>query len=184
MVYPIQIWFYPVLSSFIGKIKGKQNIPKQGNFIIISNHAHLIDPLLITYISLKRLNKKIHFLAKPSWWFLGETFCRKWAGCIPLFNSKQAYSEIKEYLKSGKIIAIFPQGDYKNGNNNFKTGVVRLALETNTPILPIGIKSSYTPFGSALNIGKLIHLEKNKKTIEQKAVALMNHVYHLKNNID
>ncbi len=185
MVYTItKFWFYPVLSLFIGKIKGKQNIPTRGNFIIISNHFHLIDPLLIIYPMLKKLNKKIHFLAKPSWWFLGETFCRKYAGCIPLFDSKQAYNEIKEYIKKGKIIGIFPQGDYKKGNNTFKTGVIRLALETNTPILPIGIKSSYTLFSSALNMRKLIHLEKNKKTIEQKAEDLMSHVYQLKNEID
>jgi hypothetical protein len=33
-------------------------------------------------------------------------------------------------------------------------------------------------------MGKLIHLEKNKKTIEQKAEDLMSHVYQLKNEID
>ena len=148
MVYPItKLWFYPLCKVLTRKIKGIENIPHKTPFIIVSNHEMLIDPLIILYPLLRELNKKVHFIGTPTWWFLGETICRQWAGGIPLFTPKQAYKEAKELIKSGEIVGIFPEGGIGKTRNP-KTGAVRLALETNIPILPIGIKSSYLPFKS------------------------------------
>ncbi len=184
MVHPIvKLWHYPICRILLKRIKGLENIPIKTPFIIISNHEKLIDPLLVYYPIIKKLNKKIHFLAKPTWWFLGNTVCRKWAGCIPLFNSEQAFSEMKEYLKKGEIIGIFPEGYIKAKIRTPKPGAVRLALETNTPILPIGIKSSYMPFNAAINIGKLTYLKKSKKSFDEQIKLLMKEVYELKGNI-
>ena len=183
MVYPIlKLWFYPLCSTLIRRIKGIDNIPTKCPFIIVANHEKLIDPLYIIYPILKKLNKKIHFVATPTWWFLGEKICRQWAGGIPLFNSKQAYKEAKEIIKSGEIVGIFPEGGRKRTKNP-KTGALRLAIETNTPILPMGIKSSYLPFSSILNIGKLIYLKKNKKNLKKQAIKLMKYVYKLRREI-
>ena len=182
MAYPItKSWFYPLNWVMIKRIQGENNIPKNRNFIIISNHEHLIDPLYIIYSVLWKLNKKVHFVATPTWWFLGEKICRQWAGGIPLFNSEQAYKEAKELIKSGEIIGIFPEGGTRRTKNP-KTGAIRLALETKTPILPIGIKSSYLPFNSTVNIGKLVHLKK-KNNIKKQTLELMEYVYKLRNGI-
>ena len=183
MAYPItKFWFYPLNWIMIKKIQGENNIPKNQNFIIISNHEHLIDPLYIIYNILWKLNKKVHFVATPTWWFLGDTICRKWTGCIPLFNSEQAYIESTKLIKLGEIIGIFPEGGTRRTKNP-KTGAIRLAIETKTPILPIGIKSSYIPFNSTVNIGKPIHLKK-KNNIKKQMSALMKEVYRLRNRID
>jgi len=182
MVYPIsRFWLFYSFRIFIRKIKGLDNLPRNFNFIIVSNHEKLIDPFLILCPVIKKLNKKVHFIATPTWWFLGETVCRKWLGCIPLFNSEQAYIESKELIKCGEIIGIFPEGGTKITKNP-KTGSIRLALETKTPILPIGLKSSYMPFCSALNIGKLIYPNKNKD-IKKQTLELMEYVYKLGNDI-
>jgi len=181
MVYPIsRFWFNPLCRILIRKINGTNNIPINSNFIIISNHEKLIDPFLILYPVLKKLNKKIHFIATPTWWFLGETICRKWLGCIPLFNSEQAYNEAKNYVKSGKIVGICPEGHLNAKIRYPKTGAVRLALDTKMPILPIGIKSSYLPFSSEITIGKPVHLKKGKN-IKDQTLDLMKHVYRLRN---
>jgi len=184
MVYTItKLWFYPTIALFIRKIKGVENIHSKTPFIIITNHEKKIDPLLIVYSILRKLNKKVHFLSNAAWWFLGETICRKWAGCIPIFDSEQAYEEMKVYLKKKRIVALFPEGNFrKRTKKSFKTGAIRLAIETNTPILPIGIKSSYFPFSSTINIGKLVYLKKDGKTNEKKINSLMKHVYELKNS--
>lgn len=181
MAYPItKFWLYPLCRLLTKKVKGTNNIPTNSNFIVVSNHEKLIDPLYLLYPILKKLNKKIHFIATPTWWFLGETICRQWAGCIPLFSSEQAYKEAKELIKSGEIIAIFSEGGTRRTKNP-KTGAIRLAIETNAPILPIGIKSSYKPFSSTLNIGKLIYLEKGKKSLKKQARDLMGYTYKLRN---
>ena len=183
MAYPISKFLYfPIFRVLIRRIKDIENIPKNTPFIIVSNHEHLIDPLYILYPVLKKLNKKVHFLSTGRWWFLGETICRKWAGCIPLFNSKQAYKEAKELINSGKIVGIFPEGDTRRTKDP-KTGAVRLAIETNTPILPIAVKSSYLPFNSTMNIVTLFYSNKNK-SIKKQTLDLMEEIYRLRNNID
>ena len=182
MVYSItKFWFYPLNWIMIKKIKGENYIPNNSNFIIVSNHEHLVDPLYLIYSILKKLNKKVHFVATPTWWFLGETICRKWVGTIPLFNSKQAYKDAKKLIESGEIVAIFPEGGTRRTKKP-KTGSIRLAFETKVPILPIGIKSSYIPFTTALNIGKLVYL-KNKRNIKKQARDLIEHVYILRKNV-
>ena len=180
MAYPItKFWFYPFCRVFTRKIKGVDNIPNNTPFIIVSNHKKLIDPLLIIYPILKKLNKKVHFLAAPTWWFIGDKICDQWAGCIPLFDSKQAYTQMKKYIKKEKIVGIFPEGHLNTKVRHPKTGAVRLAIETNTPILPIGIKSSYIPFSSTINIGKLRYMKKGKD-IKKQTLDLMDYVYSLR----
>ena len=114
---------------------------------------------------------------------MGDIICRQWAGCIPLFNTEQAYKEAKRLVESSEIIGIFPEGGTRRTKNP-KTGVVRLALETNTPILPIAVKSSYVPFNSRLKFGKLIHLRGSKRNIRKLAKDLMLEVYKLRDNLD
>lgn len=181
MVYTISKFFIlPLISLFLRKIRGLTNLPEKKPFIIVANHSKQIDGPLVIYLIVKNLNKKVHFVVRPRFWFLGETICRKWGGCIPLFDSKIAYNEMKEYLKEGKIIGIFPEGNIDAKKKNLKTGAVRLAIETNTPILPIGINSSYVPFSSTMNIGKLIYLKKGKSNIEKMGTNVMKKIYKLK----
>jgi 1-acyl-sn-glycerol-3-phosphate acyltransferase len=183
MAHPFsKLWFYPLCRLWIRKINGQANIPTKGPFIVISNHEKLIDPLIVSYFVLKKLNKKTHYVSNAAWWFLGDTICRKWAGCIPLFDSRQASEEIKNHLKKGNIVGIFPQGNYKKSTNKeFKTGFIKLSLETDAPILPVGIKSSYVPFISTVNIGKPVYLKKNKEGLEKQAKHLKDYVYGLRN---
>lgn len=182
MVYPIsKIWLYPFCRIISKKTKGIENIPNKTPFIIVSNHKRLLDPFLITYIILKRLNRKVHFLTRSAW-YVPDLIYRQWAGCIPLIDPKQAFSEMKEHINNGEITAIFPEGiRAKKPIENPKTGAVRLALETGTPILPIGIKFSFIPFTSAIVIGKLIYLNKNKD-INRQASNLMQCIYKLRDS--
>lgn len=184
MAYPLaKFWLYPLCSILIKRIEGIDNIPDSSPFIIVSNHEQMIDPLYLLYPILKKLNKKIHFIASPTWWFLGDKICREWAGCIPLFDSKQAYAEAKKAIESGGIVGIFPEGvrvrKRAKGARVIKMGALRLSVETSSPILPIGIKSSYLPFNSKLNIGKPISL--NKKSIKKQTIDLMDCIYKLRN---
>ena len=126
MTYPIsKFWFYPLCGVFIKDIRGIENIPNKITFIIVSNHEKLVDPLYILYPILKKLNKKVHFLSTGSWWFLGDAICRKWAGCIPLFNAKSAYKEAADRIRLGCIIGILPEGGIRETKKQ-NTGAVSL----------------------------------------------------------
>lgn len=184
MVYPIlKLLFYPFCRILIKKIDGIGNIPDGKPFIIVANHETNRDHLLIYCPIIKKLNKKVHFIATPVWWF--NIISRQWAGVIPLYSPRQAYREAKEFIKSGEIVGIFPEGrlERKKRIENPKTGAVRLALETNTPILPIGIRSSYLPFNSKISIGKPLYFNKNKKGMKQQTRHLMKLVYRLRDSV-
>ncbi len=183
MVYPLlKIWAFPLIRSFIREIRGIENIPLNSNFIVVSNHEKRIDPLYVAYPIIKKLNKKVHFIALPKLWFLGEKICSKWAGCIPLFNPQQAYNEAKKCLLKKNIVGIFPEGGYKNNHAvpKFKTGAVRLAIETGLPILPIGLRSSYMPGLSIVNIGAPVYVNANKGSVDGHTRAVMEQVRKLR----
>ena len=180
----LRIMFFPIFRIFLKKIQGIKNIPNKRPFIVIANHESRWDHILVLLPILKKLNKKVHFIAVPTWWYVHEKIYRQWAGAIPLFNPKQAYKEAKELIEAGEIVAIFPEGRFerKKRRENPKTGAIRLALETNTPILPMGLRFSYKPFSSTTNVGKLIYLSKNKN-IKKQTLDLIKHVYKLKNEL-
>ena len=181
MVYPIsKLWFYPLSNIFIKRVKGIENIPRNINFIVAANHNKLIDPIYVYYPILKTLNRKLHFVSSPRWWpLLGDIICGKWAGCIPAYDGK-TYDNAKQILVNGELLGIFPEGNLKSLIRIPGTGVIRLAMETKTPILPIGIKSSYKPWNSYVNIGRLMY-PKNNKRIKQQLQDLIVTLYKLKN---
>ena len=183
MVFPIsKRTLFPLVGLFIRKITGIKNIPQEGPFIVVANHDSYADPFIITSVILKVLNKKIHFLAMKGrfWNKFGNTVSRKWAGCIPLDEGKKkALEEMKNLLKKGEVIGLFPGGPRSSDGSlpRGKTGSVRLALATKAPILPIGIDGAYdiAPGDKLIpklkrcevNIGKLIYITAKKKVTKK-----------------
>ena len=180
MVYLLKgLWYYPLWRLLTKKVKGKENIPNKGNFIVVANHNKLLDPILVVYPIIKKLDKKVHFIASPRWWrYLGEYICRTWAGCIPLFNRKQAYKDAKKMINEGEIVGIFPEGNIKKYPRRTKAGAIRLAIETETPILPVKIESSYIPFVSIVSFDKMIYPDEIKKKYKNPE-RLMDRIYNL-----
>lgn len=178
MVYPIlKKTLFPLVRLFLKEIKGMENIPKNGPFIITSNHESYMDPFLIDSIIIPMLNKKIHFLVNKGrfWDFFGNTISKKYVGCVCVDQGKEkALEELSSLLKKKEIVGIFTSLRSLDGNlRRGKTGVVRLALKAHVPILPIGIIGAFeiAPGNklmpklkrAKLNIGKLVYLNKYYK---------------------
>jgi len=59
-----KVFVFPIIKTFfLGEIKGKENIPKNGNFIIASNHINNLDHWLISQAFEERF-KDFCFLGK------------------------------------------------------------------------------------------------------------------------
>ena len=102
-----KFWYNP-------KITGKENIPKEGRFIIVGNHINIMDQCNVV-ISTKRdlhyMAKKEYFDNKKVEWFF------KSAGCIPVDRSKKdnsATSSAIDVLEQDEALGIFPEGT-RNG---------------------------------------------------------------------
>ena len=60
MVYPVtKKTLFPLIRLFLKEIKGKENIPKKGPFIVTSNHESYLDPFLIVSVIIPLKNEKV-----------------------------------------------------------------------------------------------------------------------------
>ena len=176
-------------SLFARRVKGLENIPKKGPFIVAANHESYLDPFIVTGILLPKIKKKVHWLAMKGrfWKIFGDHISRDWAACVPLNEGKEkALNELTRLLKDGENVGIFPggprslSGDLTRG----KTGVSRLVLGAHVPVIPMGLIGTYEiapreklfpRFKRAdVNIGKPIHFDKYyKKTVTKKMLREM-----------
>ena len=175
MVYPItKRTLVPLTRLFLKDAKGVENIPKEGPFIITSNHESYLDPFFIIAVIMPRINKKVHFLANKGryWDFFGNVIARDWAGCILLEGRKEkALKEALSALKKGGVVGIFIEGitSLDGTLQKGKTGVVRLALTAKVPVLPVGLIDTIKiaprdtliprPKRAKLCIGQPVHLD-------------------------
>lgn len=129
---------------------GKENIPKEGGFIVCANHMHAIDPLYIC--SQLPVKRKIHFLAKKE---LFESKFTKWLFthlfAIPVDRGAADLSAIRAALQSvkdGYGVGIFPQGTRspKNERTPMLSGVAMIAMRADCPIIPCYVDGPYRPF--------------------------------------
>jgi len=131
------------------QIENKDKIPTQGQYLLISNHRSIIDPLIIEQ-TLKNSDIKGYWVAKKELYnssFFG-TFTRN-AGTILLDresnNMSSFFKKTKEVVKNNQSIFIFPEGTRNKENtpiSSFKEGSRIIALKNRLDILPVYIKSN------------------------------------------
>lgn len=202
MVYPIvKIIIPPIIKFWTKEVKGLENVPKKGPFILAANHASYMDHFVIMCTLIPYLNKKIHHLAKKE--HFDNIFKKIWhtyVGAVPLDREKGGKEALKwavKALKKGKIIAIHPEGTrtLTGKLQKAKTGVARLALLSKAPVLPIGLigtfeilpKGKYMPKlkKATMNIGKPMHFTEyynkkiNKKILNEITTKIMKEIAKL-----
>lgn len=187
MLYNISLFIAYLLykMSFVREINGMENIPKEG-CIIASNHVSYLDPPIIGFTLSKKLNRRIHYIAKIELFMpFFSRVVHEIFECIPVDREKKDISWIKlaeKYIKKGHMIGIFPEGGRSRSKKlqRGKTGAVRLAISAHAPIVPVGIKGTYDIWPSnkkfpkikkivRINIGNPIFFDKYyKRTVTKK----------------
>jgi 1-acyl-sn-glycerol-3-phosphate acyltransferase len=143
----VRLWAEPLLHVvFRIRVEGKQNIPSQGNFIIIANHLAWLDPFLI--LSSFRSEPRVHFLGDTTilrtrrlqWWIV-----RMVGGYVPV--NKQLHGDVKLFehvdtcLQRGGVVALFPEGTTNGAREGcllpFKKGFAHWALDNHLPVVPV-----------------------------------------------
>ncbi|MBR2534081.1 MAG: 1-acyl-sn-glycerol-3-phosphate acyltransferase [Erysipelotrichaceae bacterium] len=139
-------------------------IPKDGPVILAGNHKHAFDPLMVDICT----KRTVHTLAKSELFEGLFGFFFYGIGAIPVYldapKNPDAYAKAKETLLNGEIINISPEAE-RNYTGKillpFKTGAVRLAMETGSRILPYCIVGEYGFRSKDLKIvfGELIKID-------------------------
>jgi len=129
------------------EVTGRENIPKEGAFLLCSNHIHSYDPIALS-IFIKREPK---FMAKKELFEskFGNWFFRNF-GAYPVDRAAAAdltaYRTTMDTLKNGNGVIIFSQGTRMKEFDNAKSGVAVFALKSGAPIIPVGIRGNYRLF--------------------------------------
>lgn len=146
------------------EVHGRENIPKDNEYIVASNHLSTLDPPLICGI----MDKGVAYMAKKelfnhpllNWWL-------NWLGAFAVDREKLSFATVKTVMtikKTGWVLGIFPQGTRQEAGviSNVTKGFATIAKKTKCGILPIGIvgtdKKAKIPFTGKIivRIGKLI----------------------------
>lgn len=132
----------PIFKFIFGmRIEGLENIPKSGPALLISNHLHNFDPILL-YAVLIRPGR---FMAKK------EVFSVPVIGWLTKFfdgfpvdrgsADRAALRLAEQHLANGKIVGIFPEGTRSPDATmqDAYPGVAMIAVRSGAPILPVAI---------------------------------------------
>ena len=144
LVYPPVIGFAKLFWKYLGlkfTITGAENIPRTGGAILAINHVGYLDFALAGTAALPA-KRYVRFMAKR------EIFDNKLAG--PLMrgmhhinvdraSGSASFVTAMRALRSGEIIGIFPEATISKSFEikELKTGVVRLAMGADVPIIPM-----------------------------------------------
>ena len=141
---------------FQPRIKGKENIPKEGGAVIAGNHVFVIDPFLIGCCT----KRCLHFLAKYEIYntkFI--SYLMNKAGMIPVHRQRKDHAALEaaeDYLKAGALIGIFPETTIIKPKGvrilPFRMGAIKMAYDTNVPVIPVTINGRYIPIFGKLQI--------------------------------
>jgi len=130
-------------------VRGLENLPTKGPFIIAPNHLSLADaPSVMAAVSWS-IGSQAFFLG-ASEYFAGPITSRiaKLIQVIPVDMDTRLYNalQLSAYvLRQGKILCVFPEGTRaRDGKlHEFKKGVGIIAKELNVPIVPVAIRGTY-----------------------------------------
>lgn len=140
--------FYPITWLVARRrFDGLERIPRHGPALIVANHISDLDPVYAA-VFVHRARRVPRFLAKDSLWkapVLGSIL--RGSEQIPVYRgSMDAQASLKAAtaaLEAGKIVVIYPEGTVTRDPDSWpmwaRTGVARIALAGDVPVLPVAI---------------------------------------------
>ena len=165
------------------EIVNGDRIPQTGTFIIVANHASMLDFPVLSAILPRKVRKVISVPAAYDYFYkksLGAWFFRAGFNMFPMKRHGNYYDGLKicaQKIKEGKPLIVFPEGTRSVSGElqKFKPGIGLLAFDLNVPLIPMYIKGAYKalPKGSVIPkpgkiqviVGEPIHALKFKNSI-------------------
>jgi 1-acyl-sn-glycerol-3-phosphate acyltransferase len=142
-------------------VEGLDRIPEHGGAILASNHLAVADSFLLPLL----VRRRITFLAKREYFtqpgllgWLKKVFFTG-VGQVPVDRSsgsaaQAALDTAVRLLRENKLLGIYPEGTRSPDGRLYKgkTGVARMALEANVPVIPVAMigTDELNPIGSRM----------------------------------
>lgn len=198
----------PVALWFNWRYEGMEHIPREGPLLVACNHISYLDPLAHG-LMLVKAGRRPRFLTKSE--LYGNPFMRRLlVGAHQIrvergSGSAAPVKAAKEALKAGEAVMVYPEATVTR-NPDFtpmqgKTGIARLTLSAEVPVLPIGVWGSHAVWqrdgARSLKFGRPIWLKAgapldfsehegqhdDPAVLRQVADAIMDELTHLVNDL-
>ncbi len=131
-------------------VRGKENIPRSGNYVLIANHLNWLDEFAL--LLLFPVEPRIHFLADPTilvtrkvQWFI----VRHTGGFVPVDRDRHGdralFHHVDRALEVGGAVALFPEGNYGPAEGQlmpFKKGFAHFAIKAGVPVVPVALSGT------------------------------------------
>jgi len=135
--------FFKLFLDF--KVIGRENVPKKGAFLFVSNHTSFFDPILLgtaLYRSLNYMARETLFKTRCS----AETM--RIVHAFPVKRDRGDLSGIREslrILKTGKPLVVFPEGTRAKDKclRRAKPGAGFIAVKSGVPVIPAYVWGSF-----------------------------------------
>jgi len=136
------------------RTEGLENIPKTGPAVIVCNHVSFADAVVI----MAACRRPVRFVMDQSIYVLPVLKSLLTAArVIPIAPAhknprltRQALDEVAQALRSGEIVAIFPEGRLTETGepSPFRPGVKRILERTPVPVVPMAVRGLWGSFFS------------------------------------
>ena len=142
-------WMLPFFIRRFHTIKGLENIPKTGPYILAVNHIGSPDPMFILAVIYQRTRRPVAFVVYDKLTqVFGKKFGYRWLGMVGKNEDRpsECLPQLRQELEAGNPVGIFPEG-MRNAAPYVlpgKTGVARLAHWTGAPVIPCGFQGPFT----------------------------------------
>jgi 1-acyl-sn-glycerol-3-phosphate acyltransferase len=129
------------------QVEGCENIPRDGNYIVIANHLNWLDEFAL--LLLFPVEPRLHFLANPTllvtrkfqWWLIRTT-----GGYVPVVRERRGdpalFQHVDRCLEAGGAVAIFPEAEYGPREGElmpFKKGFAHFAIKAGVRVVPLAL---------------------------------------------
>jgi len=146
--------YYRLFHGFA--VEGLENIPKDGPFLLASNHLSFLDPPALGC----RMPRNLHYFARDSLFKGPLGMLIRALNSIPVNRSQLDLATLRtvlKVLKDGHPLLVFPEGTRSEDGSlgEGKKGVGMLVAKSRVPVLPARIFGSYEILGKGKSLPRI-----------------------------
>jgi 1-acyl-sn-glycerol-3-phosphate acyltransferase len=127
------------------RFHGVEHVPRAGAVVLTPNHVSFMDPVLISI----PIHRPLHYMTLEPFFrkpVLGRLI--RWCRAFPVREDevdRRAVRTALGLLRAGEPVVIFPEGGRSPDGTlqPFRPGAFRLALQTETPVVPVTIAGGF-----------------------------------------
>jgi 1-acyl-sn-glycerol-3-phosphate acyltransferase len=143
----VAVFSWPILHwLFRLRVKGQENIPQGGGYVLACNHLSNFDPWPLGMPLWPR--HWLRFMAKAELYWWPATHILNAAGAFPVHRERadvEAVNTAVRLAQEGNVVVMFPEGTrrkkglVKKHQARARSGAARIALNAGVPLVPAAV---------------------------------------------